>query len=186
MFNRFNKKWLVVLMSLMLVTSVIFTACSSTTTTTETTTNQPTSTTQPISTTTTSVITTPLQTTSTTTSLPIVSLTGAGSTFGAPLYSSMFAAYDTLTGIQVNYQAVGSGAGITAITNGTIDFGASDAIMTSAQDAAAQAASGPILAIPTTMGAVAISYNIPSRQLPAQTHRCSISKYLSKKHNLLG
>ena len=162
MFNRFNKKWLVVLMSLMLVTSVIFTACSSTTTTTETTTNQPTSTTQPISTTTTSVITTPLQTTSTTTSLPIVSLTGAGSTFGAPLYSSMFAAYDTLTGIQVNYQAVGSGAGITAITNGTVDFGASDAIMTSAQDAAAQAASGPILAIPTTMGAVAISYNIPS------------------------
>jgi phosphate transport system substrate-binding protein len=162
-FNKLNKKWLVVLMSLLLVTAVIFTACSTTTTTTEATTNQPNSTTQPISTTTTSVITTPVQTTTTTTTaLPIVSLTGAGSTFGAPLYSSMFAAYDTLTGIQVNYQAVGSGAGITAITNGTVDFGASDAIMTSAQDAAAQAASGPILAIPTTMGAVAISYNIPS------------------------
>jgi len=72
----------------------------------------------------------------------------------------MFAAYDTLTGIQVNYQPVGSGAGITAITDGTVDFGASDAIMTSAQVAAVQAASGPIMAIPTTMGAVAISYNI--------------------------
>ena len=73
----------------------------------------------------------------------------------------MFAAYDTLTGIEVKYQAVGSGPGITAITNGTVDFGASDAIMTSAQVAAAQAASGPILAIPTTMGTMAISYDIP-------------------------
>ena len=161
MLNRFNKKWLIVLTSLLLVTAIVFTACNSTTTTTTTT--QPTSTTQQISSTTTSVTTSPFQTTSTTTTpLPIVSLTGAGSTFGAPLYTSMFAAYDALTGIKVNYQAVGSGAGITAISNGTVDFGASDAIMTSAQDAAAQANSGPILAIPTTMGAVAISYNIPS------------------------
>ena len=141
MFNKFNRKWLIVLMSL-LVTAVVFSACSSATTSPTTTTTQ---------------TTTP----STTTPLPNVSLTGAGSTFGAPLYTSMFAAYDTLTGIEVNYQAVGSGAGITAITNGTVDFGASDAIMTSAQVAAAQAASGPILAIPTTMGAVAISYDIP-------------------------
>ena len=98
-------------------------------------------------------------------------LTVRESTFGAPLYTSMFAAYDTLTGIQVNYQAVGSGAGITAITNGTVDFGASDAIMTSAQDAAAQAASGPILAIPTTMGAVAISYNIPGWAITSSNSR---------------
>jgi len=62
--------------------------------------------------------------------------------------------------VQVNYQAVGSGAGITAITNNTVDFGASDAIMTSAQVAAAQAANGPLLTIPTTMGAVAIAYNL--------------------------
>jgi phosphate transport system substrate-binding protein len=62
--------------------------------------------------------------------------------------------------VQVNYQAVGSGAGITAITNKTVDFGASDAIMTSAQVAAAQAAGGPLLTIPTTMGAVAIAYNL--------------------------
>jgi phosphate transport system substrate-binding protein len=62
--------------------------------------------------------------------------------------------------VQVNYQAVGSGAGITAITNNTVDFGASDAIMTSAQVAAAQAANGTLLTIPTTMGAVAIAYNL--------------------------
>jgi phosphate transport system substrate-binding protein len=62
--------------------------------------------------------------------------------------------------VQVNYQAVGSGAGITAITNKTMDFGASDAIMTSAQVAAAQASGGPLLTIPTTMGAVAIVYNL--------------------------
>jgi len=62
--------------------------------------------------------------------------------------------------VQVNYQAVGSGAGITAITNNTVDFGASDAIMTSAQVTAAQAANGPLLTIPTTMGAVAIAYNL--------------------------
>jgi len=45
----------------------------------------------------------------------------------------MVSIYASLTGVQVNYQAVGSGAGITAITNNTVDFGASDAIMTSAQ-----------------------------------------------------
>ena len=98
--------------------------------------------------------------TTTTSSLPIVALNGAGGTFPAPLYTSWFATYAKLTGVQVNYQAVGSGAGITAITNNTVDFGASDAIMTSAQVTAAQAANGTLLTIPTTMGAVAIIYNI--------------------------
>ena len=92
----------------------------------------------------------------------VVPLNGAGGTFPAPLYSKWFAEYATLTGVQVNYSAVGSGAGITAITNGTVDFGASDAIMTSAQVSEAEAAHGPILAIPTTMGAVAVTYNLPS------------------------
>ena len=82
-------------------------------------------------------------------------------TFPAPLYTQWFATYATMTGVQVNYSAVGSGAGITAITNGTVDFGASDAIMTNGQVADAEANHGPILAIPTTMGAVAITYNLP-------------------------
>ena len=184
MLNRFNKKWIIVLTSLLLVTAVAFTACSSATTT-STTTTSPTSTTQVISTTTpttttfggvtTSTTTTPPGTTSTTSttttttttspaittsSTPVVALNGAGGTFPAPLYTQWFSIYASLTGVQVNYQAVGSGAGITAITNNTVDFGASDAIMTSAQVAAAQAANGPLLTIPTTMGAVAIAYNL--------------------------
>ena len=183
MFNKFNKKWLAVVTSLILVTAVIFTACSSTTTnpTNTTTAIQPTSTTttqfsaltsttqtttvvtSPTNTTTTAANTTTTSTTAaavTTTSTPVVALNGAGGTFPAPLYSQWFSVYASITGVQVNYQAVGSGAGITAITNQTVDFGASDAIMTSAQVAAAQAAGGPLLTIPTTMGAVAIAYNL--------------------------
>ena len=178
--NRFNKKWIIGLTSLLLVTAIIFTACSSAVTTNETTT-QPTFTTQTTSTSTTSATTTtditPSNTTTststkttatttttpaptTTASTPVVALNGAGGTFPAPLYTQWFSIYASLTGVQVNYQAVGSGAGITAITNNTVDFGASDAIMTSAQVAAAQAANGPLLTIPTTMGAVAIAYNL--------------------------
>jgi phosphate transport system substrate-binding protein len=183
LFTKFNKKWFVVVTSLLLVTAVIFTACSSTTTTTNTTTTaiQPTSTTttqfsaltsttptatvvtSPTNTTTTAANTTTTSTTATavaTTSSPVVALNGAGGTFPAPLYSQWFSTYASVTGVQVNYQAVGSGAGITAITNNTVDFGASDAIMTSAQVTAAQAAGGPLLTIPTTMGAVAIAYNL--------------------------
>ena len=141
MFNKTSTKWLVVMTSLLLGAALILSACSSTTSTTTT----PTTT----------------QTTTSTTPLPIVALNGAGGTFPAPLYTKWFAEYATLTGVKINYNAVGSGAGITAITNGTVDFGASDAIMTSAQVAAAQAAYGPLLTIPTTMGAVAITYNLP-------------------------
>ena len=182
MLNRFNKKWLVVVASILLVTAVIFSACSSATTTTPNTTTaiQFTSTTTQFSaltstTPTTAVVTSPTNTTTTaanttttsttaafvtTTSTPVVALNGAGGTFPAPLYSQWFSVYASITGIQVNYQAVGSGAGITAITNNTVDFGASDAIMTGAQVTAAQAAGGPLLTIPTTMGAVAIAYNL--------------------------
>ena len=122
----------------------------------------PTTTSTTIATTSTPAITSTTTTaTTSTTPLPIVALNGAGGTFPAPLYTKMFAAYATLTGVQVNYQAVGSGAGITAITNNTVDFGASDAIMTSAQVSAAQASGNTLLTIPTTIGAVAIAYDLP-------------------------
>jgi phosphate transport system substrate-binding protein len=87
-------------------------------------------------------------------------LNGAGATFPLPLYTTWFAEYYDLTRVQVNYQGVGSGAGIAQITTGTVDFGASDAIMTDEQEAAAEAAGGPILHIPMTSGAVAIIYNL--------------------------
>ena len=111
----------------------------------------------------TTVVTTLPPTTIVTTAPPVTqatSLNGAGATFPQPLYNQWFAEYATLTGVKVNYQGVGSGSGITAITNGTVDFGASDGIMTQAQIDAAQAAYGAILTIPMTAGAEAIIYNI--------------------------
>ncbi|MFM9879306.1 MAG: phosphate ABC transporter substrate-binding protein PstS [Burkholderiaceae bacterium] len=54
-------------------------------------------------------------------------VTGAGASFPAPLYSKWASDYNKATGVRVNYQSVGSGAGITQITNKTVDFGASDA-----------------------------------------------------------
>ena len=105
---------------------------------------------------------TPTPTPATTTPTPTqtANLNGAGATFPALLYTKWFDVYYKLTGVKINYQALGSGAGIIQITAGTVDFGASDAIMTDAQQAKAEAAFGPILHIPMTMGAVAIIYNV--------------------------
>jgi phosphate transport system substrate-binding protein len=83
---------------------------------------------------------------------------GAGSSFDNPLFSKMFAQYNDSTKIRINYQSVGSGAGISQLTNKTVDFGASDAPMKDEQIAAAKA---PVLHIPITAGAVVVSYNLP-------------------------
>src|SRR3972149_11399145 len=53
------------------------------------------------------------------------SLNGAGATFPQPLYTKWFDEYSRLTGVKINYQGVGSGGGIKAVTDGTVDFGAS-------------------------------------------------------------
>jgi phosphate transport system substrate-binding protein len=90
-----------------------------------------------------------------------VNLTGAGATFPAPLYTKWFDAYNRLTGVKVNYQPIGSGGGISQITEGTVDFGASDGIMTADQQAKAESKHGPIMHIPMTDGSVAIIYNLP-------------------------
>jgi len=87
------------------------------------------------------------------------SLTGAGGTFPAVLYTKWFSEYAKLTGVQVNYQAIGSGGGIKSISDMTVDFGASDAPMKDDQLAATKG--GALLHIPTTMGAVVPTYNIP-------------------------
>jgi phosphate transport system substrate-binding protein len=89
-----------------------------------------------------------------------VHLNGAGATFPAPLYTKWFDEYNKLTGIKINYQPIGSGGGISQITEGTVDFGASDGIMTAEQLTKAEAVHGPILHIPMTSGAVAIIYNL--------------------------
>ena len=86
-------------------------------------------------------------------------LTGAGATFPAPLYTKWFDAYARETGVRINYQSIGSGGGIRQFTEGTVDFGASDAPMTDQQVAAVK---GNVRHIPTVLGAVVATYNLPS------------------------
>ena len=90
------------------------------------------------------------------------SLTGAGATFPEPFYSKAFYVYNqTYPQVKINYQAVGSGAGIQQFTKGTVDFGASDVPMQSA-DIAAAGGESALVQVPSTLGVVAIAYNVPS------------------------
>jgi phosphate transport system substrate-binding protein len=88
-----------------------------------------------------------------------VALTGAGATFPNPIYSKWFDAYNKETGVQINYQSIGSGGGIRQFTEGTVDFGATDGPMTDQQIAAVQ---GKVLHVPTVLGAVVATYNLPA------------------------
>lgn len=90
------------------------------------------------------------------------SLTGAGATFPYPIYSKWFSEYQKAHQlVQINYQSQGSGAGIRQVTEGTVDFGASDQPMTEEQLKAFQdARKSPVLHFPTVMGAVVPTYNI--------------------------
>ena len=88
-----------------------------------------------------------------------VNLTGAGATFPAPIYAKWFDAFNKKTGVQINYQSIGSGGGIRQFTEGTVDFGATDGPMNDEQIAAAK---GQVLHLPTVMGAVVMTYNLPT------------------------
>ena len=72
-----------------------------------------------------------------------VALTGAGATFPNPIYTKWFDTYDKTTGVQINYQSIGSGGGIHQFTEGTVDFGATDGPMTTEQMAAVQGRRAP-------------------------------------------
>ena len=86
-------------------------------------------------------------------------ITGAGATFPAPVYQKWFAEYHNMhSDIQVNYQSIGSGAGIQQLTSGTVDFGASDMPMTDEQISKLKVHP---LHFPTVMGAIVPTYNIP-------------------------
>ena len=87
------------------------------------------------------------------------SLTGAGATFPNPIYTKWFDAYNKATKVQINYQSIGSGGGIRQFTEGTVDFGATDGPMSVAQMEAVQ---NNVLHIPTVIGAVVLTYNLPS------------------------
>ncbi len=95
--------------------------------------------------------------------MPVVAsgqaLTGAGATFPYPIYSKWFSDYAAQTHVEINYQSIGSGGGVRQISDMTVDFGASDGPMSDAE--IAKVKGGPILHIPTVLGADVLTYNLP-------------------------
>jgi len=86
-------------------------------------------------------------------------LTGAGATFPYPIYSKWFSEYSAAhSGVEINYQSIGSGGGIRQVTSGLVDFGASDMPMT---DEALSASKIKLIHIPTVLGAVVPVFNVP-------------------------
>lgn len=88
-----------------------------------------------------------------------IQLTGAGSTFDNPLFSKAFSQYQQVNpNVQVNYQSVGSGAGVQQLTQNTVDFGATDFPLSDDQ---MKAINGEVVHVPVTLGPAAIAYNLP-------------------------
>ena len=93
-----------------------------------------------------------------------VALVGAGATFPYPIYSKWFSDYEAATGVKINYQSKGSGAGIKQLSEGIVDFGASDGPMS--DDDMKATKHGPVLHFPTVLGAVVVTYNVPEVSAP--------------------
>jgi phosphate transport system substrate-binding protein len=87
-----------------------------------------------------------------------VDLTGAGATFPYPIYSKWFSDYARDKGVRINYQSIGSGGGVRQLSEGTVDFGATDGPMS--DEELSRAKHGEILHIPTVIGAVVLAYNL--------------------------
>ena len=95
-----------------------------------------------------------------------VQLNGAGATFPNIIYQDWILTYNqTHPDAKLNYQSIGSGGGIRQFSDGTVDFGASDAPMT---DSAIAAIGGNVLHIPTVLGAVVVAYNLPGLAQPVK------------------
>jgi phosphate transport system substrate-binding protein len=105
-------------------------------------------------------------------------LTGAGATFPYPLYSKWFADYAAKSGVKINYQSIGSGGGIRQLTEGTVDFGASDAPMS---DDEMSKLKTPVFHFPTVLGAVVLTYNVPEVTQPLQLTGDAIAQIFSGK-----
>ena len=96
-----------------------------------------------------------------------VSLNGAGATFPYPLYAKYFSVYHKLTGVRVNYQSIGSGGGIRQLFAQTVHFGASDAPLSDEKIAEFEQKFGTrVIHVPTALGAVVPSYNLPGVTQP--------------------
>jgi ABC-type phosphate transport system substrate-binding protein len=103
--------------------------------------------------------------------LASATISGAGSTLVAPLMTNWIAGFESGGGTSVKYSAVGSGEGIKAISNGTVDFGASDAPMTAEQEAGCN----DCVTIPWALSATGVGFNLPG-----------VSKRHRPRRNLLG
>ncbi len=149
------------------VVGVLAAGCGSSSTTTTTTAAAATTTTAAAATTTTAAAattTTAAAATTTTAAALSASLNGAGATFPQPVYVAWIGAFQSLQpGVKINYQGVGSGAGITQFTAQTLDFGASDAFMKDTEIAAAEAArsGAKVIQVPTVFGSITLAYNLP-------------------------
>ncbi len=97
------------------------------------------------------------------TNLSAQDLNGAGASFPQPIYSKWFSEYSAKTGININYQPIGSGGGVKQFTEGTVDFGASDAPLSDTELAKLKS---PAFHIPTVLGAVVMTYNLPEVTKP--------------------
>jgi len=86
-------------------------------------------------------------------------LHGAGGTFPKPLYDAWFAGYKARIGVDIKYDGIGSGAGIKAISNQAVDFGASDAALSDAQLASTKG--GELFHVPIAFGAIVLAYDLP-------------------------
>lgn len=96
-----------------------------------------------------------------------VQLNAAGATFPYVIYSKWFDEFKKLTGVQINYQSIGSGGGIKQVIEGTVDFGASDGPMNDEQLKEAKQKRGTeIIHIPTVLGAVVLCYNLKEVNKP--------------------
>lgn len=112
-------------------------------------------------------------------------LSGAGATFPQPFYNIVFKKYTEASGNDVNYGAVGSGGGIRSLQDKTVDFGATDVFLS---DDELKEMNGEIIHIPTAMGAVVLSYNLPgvkdmklTAEIISDIYRGTITKWNDQK-----
>ena len=107
-----------------------------------------------------------------------ITLQGTGATFPAPLYQRWFKNYNQMhPDVQINYQALGSGAGIKQFQQGLVDFGASDAAMTDEEIAAVK--NGVVL-LPMTAGSIVLSYNLPGASELKLSREAYVGIFLGK------
>ena len=113
-----------------------------------------------------------------------VTLQGTGATFPAPLYQRWFAEYNKLhPEVQINYQALGSGAGVKQFQQGLVNFGASDAAMT---DDEIKAVKDGVVLLPMTAGSIVLSYNVPDAPAEVKLSRAAYVGHLPRQDYDMG